>query len=265
MTSARVQRRRQDAVRDRQRRPVLAMRLADPTKHFELAERATPSGGGGGRGGWRRRRRRRWRVGSAAGAEPACAGHDRDAQRLRGHRQRQQDGRSSRARSTPGANWDEGRRRAPWVDKLDFETGQQTRIFESARDATKTSSRRSTTTTASSSCTHESPTMVAGRRTSRDMKTGTRHEAHEEHRLRAGSHAGDSQALLVDASARRLQVLRRRHAAEGLSSEGTRLPGIIWFYPTEFTTQAGVRSASRGTTNINAFPNVGPRVGRRSG
>ena len=40
--------------------------------------------------------------------------------------------------------------------------------------------------------------------------------------------------------------------------EGTRLPGIIWFYPTEFTTQAEYDQRRR-TTNINAFPNVGPR------
>jgi dipeptidyl aminopeptidase/acylaminoacyl peptidase len=40
--------------------------------------------------------------------------------------------------------------------------------------------------------------------------------------------------------------------------EGTRLPGIVWFYPTEFTTQAEYDQRRR-TTNINQFPAVGPR------
>jgi dipeptidyl aminopeptidase/acylaminoacyl peptidase len=40
--------------------------------------------------------------------------------------------------------------------------------------------------------------------------------------------------------------------------EGTRLPGIIWFYPTEFASQQEYDRARR-TTNINQFANVGPR------
>jgi dipeptidyl aminopeptidase/acylaminoacyl peptidase len=40
--------------------------------------------------------------------------------------------------------------------------------------------------------------------------------------------------------------------------EGTRLPGIIWFYPTEFSTQAEYDQRRR-TTNINRFANVAPR------
>lgn len=40
--------------------------------------------------------------------------------------------------------------------------------------------------------------------------------------------------------------------------EGTRLPGIIWFYPTEFATQQEYDQRRR-TTNINQFPNVAAR------
>ena len=40
--------------------------------------------------------------------------------------------------------------------------------------------------------------------------------------------------------------------------EGTRLPGIIWFYPTEFSTQQEYDQRRR-TTNINAFANVAAR------
>jgi dipeptidyl aminopeptidase/acylaminoacyl peptidase len=40
--------------------------------------------------------------------------------------------------------------------------------------------------------------------------------------------------------------------------EGTKLPGIIWFYPTEFSTQAEYDQRRR-TTNINRFANVAAR------
>src|SRR5205085_5270370 len=39
---------------------------------------------------------------------------------------------------------------------------------------------------------------------------------------------------------------------------GTRLPGMLWLYPYEFTDQAGYDRTQR-QTNMNAFPNSGPR------
>jgi len=40
--------------------------------------------------------------------------------------------------------------------------------------------------------------------------------------------------------------------------EGTKLPGLIWFYPTEVSTQQAYDEGRQGT-NINRFPQVGPR------
>ena len=41
--------------------------------------------------------------------------------------------------------------------------------------------------------------------------------------------------------------------------EGTRLPAMFWFYPYEFTDQAGYDRTLR-TNNINQFPSAGPRT-----
>ncbi|MEJ7810813.1 MAG: prolyl oligopeptidase family serine peptidase [Gemmatimonadaceae bacterium] len=41
--------------------------------------------------------------------------------------------------------------------------------------------------------------------------------------------------------------------------EGTRLPAMFWFYPYEYTDQAGYDRTLR-TQNINQFPNAGPRT-----
>ena len=40
---------------------------------------------------------------------------------------------------------------------------------------------------------------------------------------------------------------------------GTRLPGMFWFYPYEFTDQAGYDRTLR-TNNVNQFPQAGPRT-----
>jgi dipeptidyl aminopeptidase/acylaminoacyl peptidase len=41
--------------------------------------------------------------------------------------------------------------------------------------------------------------------------------------------------------------------------EGTRLPGMFWFYPYEYTDSLGYQRTLR-TVNVNSFPNSGPRT-----
>ncbi len=86
---------------------------------------------------------------------------------------------------------------------------------------------------------------------------GHRRRSSRRTRFRAGSVAGDSQAAARRASARQLQVLHRRHAAADYA-KARGCPGIIWFYPTEFSTQPEYDQRRR-TTNINQFANVAAR------
>ena len=70
---------------------------------------------------------------------------------------------------------------------------------------------------------------------------------------------------ITGAQHKRMQVTRPR---DGLKfwvdatlprdwKPGTKLPGIIWFYPREYTSQAEY-DRSRFNTNINAYPDLVP-------
>ena len=112
---------------------VFAMRTADPSKKCSLGTGVTLPGGGGfgGRGGGGGRGGAGAADDTTGGAlatksgphgEPVViVGSDNKTVFLSGTR-------------TPGANWNtQGPR--PWVDKLDFETGQRARVFDSPADA----------------------------------------------------------------------------------------------------------------------------------
>jgi dipeptidyl aminopeptidase/acylaminoacyl peptidase len=226
---------------------VFAARTADPSKHFALGRGVTlPSGSLGGRGG-----------GGAAndtisggaltmkrganGEQTVLVGGDNKTVFLSGARM-------------PGARWDTQAPR-PWVDRLDFETGQRSRVFESPADAYDEIVAPLDDDYTQFIYTHESPTQIADAYL-RDTKSA---------RSTQLTHNKDAAPEVSQAQHKRFQVTRPRDNFKfwvdlTLPKDwrlGTRLPGIIWFYPREFTSQAEY-DRSRYTTNINKYPDVAP-------
>jgi dipeptidyl aminopeptidase/acylaminoacyl peptidase len=143
-----------------------------------------------------------------------------------------------------------------FLDKVDFETGQKTRLFEGKGDIVETIVAALDDDYNKAIVLKESPTTVADSYL-RDMKTSTDKQL---------THNVDFAPEVTQAIRKRILVTRPRDNYKFYIDvtlpkdyrEGTRLPGIIWFYPTEFSTQAEYDQRRR-TTNINAFANVGAR------
>jgi dipeptidyl aminopeptidase/acylaminoacyl peptidase len=229
---------------------VLAMRTADPSKRFNLGRGVTiPAGGfggGGGRGGGFGGAADTSSVGGTlavkrgpAGVPSVVVASDNKTVFLSGTRM-------------PGARWQTQAPR-PWVDKLDFETGQRARIFESPADAYDEFVTSLDDDYSQYVYTHETPTVIQDAYL-RDLKTGA------STKLTTNK---DVAPEVTGAVTKRFQVARPR---DGLTfwvdltmprewRAGTRLPGIIWFYPREYTSQSEY-DRSRFTTNINRFPAV---------
>jgi dipeptidyl aminopeptidase/acylaminoacyl peptidase len=223
-----------------------AMRLADTTKHFVLRNASMSAGGGrGGRGGGGR--------GGRGGAANPLAGNivTRD-----GFVAIASDDKTVFVSGTkqPGANWEkEGP--VSWVDKLDIETGTRSRIFEGAAGATESVVAALDDDYSRVILSRESPTEV-GQSYLFDLKANTKTKLTNN----------------VDLTPEVSQAIRRRLWAtrpDGVRfvvdvtlpkdyKEGTKLPGIIWFYPTEVSTQEAY-DQGRQNTNINRFPSVSPR------
>ena len=235
---------------------LYAVRLADPTKHYEIAKGATIAAGGrGGRGG-----------GGGGGrggvvSDSAFFNAPGALQTRRGSNGQQvvligSDNKSVYLEGTK--YFPDWTKQAPhnFVDKVDIETGTKTRLFEGtgtvAEDVVAPLDDDYTKVIVS----RQSPTMVPDSYL-RDMKTGT-----ETKLTKNVDFAPDvSQAIR-----KRLLVTRPRDDYKFYIDvtlpkdyrEGTRLPGIIWFYPTEFSTQTEYDQRRR-TTNINQFANVAAR------
>jgi dipeptidyl aminopeptidase/acylaminoacyl peptidase len=235
---------------------LYAVRLADPSKRYEISKGASIASGRGGRGG-----------GAGAGAGRGGAGGDSAFYNNPGALQTKRGPRGQvvRLASDNKTVYLEGtkyfpdwQRQAPraFVDKVDFETGQKARLFESKADVAESVVAPLDDDYSKVILTKQSPTMVADSYL-RDVKTGA------ETKLTKNV---DFAPEVSQAIRKRIQVTRPRDNYKFYIDvtlpkdyrEGTRLPGIIWFYPTEFTSQAEYDQARR-TTNINAFPNVGPR------
>ena len=226
-----------------------AMRLADTTKHLALPNTTLANANGGGRGG-------RGGGGGGRGGRGAVnpllgtiamnrafvdIGSDNKTVFLAGNK-------------TPGANWEkEGPQ--PWVDRLDIETGARSRVFEGAAGAAESVEASLDDDYSKLIVSHETPTEVPNSYLV-DTKSGTKTKLTNN----------------VDPTPDVSQAIRKRLWAtrpDGFRfqvdvtlpkdyKEGTRLPGIIWFYPTEVTSQQAYDTA-RQATNINRFPQVGPR------
>jgi len=152
----------------------------------------------------------------------------------------------------PGAKWNTEAPR-PWVDKLDITSKTRTRVFESPTDAFDQFVTALDDDLSQFIYTHESPTVIADAYL-RDVA------ANNSKKLTNNVDVGPE---VSGAQLTRFQVTRPRDGYKFWVevtmprdwTPGTRLPGIIWFYPREYTGQAEY-DRSRFTTNINRFPEV---------
>lgn len=232
-----------------------AVRVADPAKRFNLGRGVTMAGGGfgggfgrGGRGGGGGGDSDTTALGGAVamrqgpnGAAVVVVGTDDKTVFLSGNR-------------APAANWQaQGPR--PWVDKLDFETGQRTRIFDAAADASEQFVAALDDDYSEYIYTRESKTVIEDAW----LKTAASPQA-----TRLTNNI-DVAPEVTGAQRFTMQVTRPRDGTKFWVNvtmprdwrQGTRLPGVIWFYPREFTTQAEYDRSKYGT-NINAFPALAP-------
>lgn len=143
-----------------------------------------------------------------------------------------------------------------FVDKVDLKSGARARIFEGAKDATETVSAPLDDDFTKVIITRESASQVADAYLN-DMKSGTTTKV---------TSNKDYTPEFTNAVRKRIKVTR----ADGISfivkltlpadyKAGTRLPAMFWFYPYEYTDQAGYERTLR-TENVNRFPTAGPRT-----
>ena len=209
-------------------------------------------GGGGGRGGaasdsaFYQRRRARSQTKRGANGEQVVLVGDATTRRC-----------SSRARST-SRTWTEAGAAHLGRQARHRDRPELARLREQGRRRTTTSSRRSTTTTRSSS-TRTSRRRWFADAYLRDTKTGTEHASSRTTRTSRPKSRGEPQAHAGHASARRLQVLGRRHAAEGLASRarGCRASSGSIRASTRRRRSTIGRSSRRTSTSS---PNVGRRA-----
>lgn len=236
---------------------LYAVKLADPGKHYEISKGATIAagrggrGGGGGGGGGRGGAQSDSAFFNAPGALQMKRGpHVAPVVRLSA------DGKSVYLEGTKYyADWT---RQAPhnFVDKVDIETGAKTRLFEGKGELDEDVVAPLDDDYTRVIVSKQSPSMVPDSYL-RDMKSGS------ETKLTKNA---DFAPEVSQAIRKRLLVTRPRDNYKFYIDvtlpkdyrEGTRLPGIIWFYPTEFSTQQEYDQRRR-TTNVNAFANVGAR------
>ena len=228
---------------------AFAVRTSDPSKKYALGANVTlpnPNGGrgfGGGRGNATSTNAENGgalatRL-NAHGDPVVIVGSDDKTVFLSGTRM-------------PGASWNtQGPR--PWVDKLDFESGKRARVFDAPADAYDELVTALDDDYNQYIYTHESPTVIADAWL-RDTKRASSKQL---------THAVDVGPQVTGAQYKRIQVTRPRDGIKfwvdiTLPKDwrpGTRLPGIIWFYPREYTSQADY-DRSKYSVNINKFPAV---------
>jgi dipeptidyl aminopeptidase/acylaminoacyl peptidase len=154
----------------------------------------------------------------------------------------------------PRASW---MRQAPvpWLDKLDFESGRKQRIFESPANAYEQFVVALDDEGSAFIHTRESPTVIRDAFL-RDTRTGASTQL---------TKATDVAPEVTGAQRRRFQVTRPRDGVKFWVdvtlprdwTPGTRLPGVVWFYPREYTSQQDY-DESRYGNNINQFPALAP-------
>jgi len=153
---------------------------------------------------------------------------------------------------TPGANWHKQAPR-PWLDRMDITSRTRMRLMDSPADMYESFVAPVDDDLAQFIVTRETATVIpdAWLRTAgtTDAKQLTKNV--------------DVGPEVSGAIMKRIQVTRPRDGTKYWTDvllprdwkPGQRLPGIIWFYPREYTTAAEY-DRTRWTTNINAFPAV---------
>lgn len=234
---------------------VFAVRTTDPSRRFNLGRGVTLGGGGGFGGGFGRG----GRGGGGAGGDSTAAG---GALAMRPGANGPaivvvaSDGRSvfvSGSR-TPGANWQTQAPR-PWVDRLDIESGQRSRIFDGAAESYDEFVAALDDDYTQFLYTSESPSVVPDVWL-KNVASGTTTKLTTNR---------DVAPEVTQAVKKRMVVTRPRDGMKfwvdvTLPADwqpGTRLPGIIWFYPREYTTAADYER-SKYSTNINRYPTLAP-------
>ncbi len=238
---------------------IYAVRLDQPeTRHSIVRQRAyVPSfagvgGGGFGGGGG----------GGGAGANDSLAfyGNPGSMMTKRGSR-----GETVALISSDGAvylsgtqyhrDWEANAPQA-FVDRVVIEGGAKTRIFEGAQNMVESVTAPLDDDFRMVVVTRESPTAVADAWL-RDMQTGA---------LTQLTRNADPAPAFTALQRRRVWVTRMdgikflvRLTLPADYRAGTRLPGMFWFYPYEYTDQAGYDRRLR-TENVNRFPSSGPRT-----
>jgi dipeptidyl aminopeptidase/acylaminoacyl peptidase len=164
------------------------------------------------------------------------------------------DGRSVAVSGTraPGAEWHSKAPR-PWVDRVDITTRTRTRLMDSPADVYEEFVAALDADVSQFIVTRESRTTIP------DAWLRTAGSA-EARKLTANVDVGPE---VSGAIVKRMQVVRPRDNTKFWADvtlprdwrPGQKLPGIIWFYPREYTTVSSYEQ-SRYSTNINAFPLV---------
>lgn len=237
---------------------IYHVNLAAPTeKHTVLRQRAWDAsfGGGGGRGGGGG-----GRGGAAADDSLRFYANPGSMMLKRGT----QGGQVAMV-SSDGAVFFSGTRYHPdflknapqsFVDKVEIRTGTKTRIFESAADAAES---------VTAALDDDFTKAIVSRQTPKDVPDFYLRDT------KAGSMTKltankDYTPEFTNAIRKRIPITR----PDGFSfvvnltlppdyKEGTRLPGMFWFYPYEYTSQENYDRTLR-TENVNTFPNGGTRT-----
>jgi dipeptidyl aminopeptidase/acylaminoacyl peptidase len=228
---------------------VIAVRVADPGQRFRLPRGVSLAlGGGNGFGGGGR--------GGAAAADTSDNGRLLTATGALGEVRvvLAGDGKGVYVSGvrTPGAKWHEQAPR-PWMDRLDITSGARTRVFESADGGYDSFVAALDDDLAQYIFTRESRTTIQDAWL-RDVASGT---------TRKLTSNVDVAPEVTGAVFKRFQVVRPRDGYRfwtevTLPSDwrpGTRLPGVIWFYPREYASLVDYER-SRFATNIAQFPAV---------
>ena len=143
----------------------------------------------------------------------------------------------------------------PFLDRVEIRTGQKTRLFTSALDQYEQVSAALDPEFETAVITRESATTVPDSYR-RDMKTGA---------LAKLTNNRDYTPEITNAQRQMFQVARPDGYKFWVTvtlptgwKPGSKLPAFIWFYPYEYTDQAGYDRTKR-TFNRNQFPNLDAR------
>lgn len=143
-----------------------------------------------------------------------------------------------------------------FLDKVEIATGKKTRVFDAATDVAESMGTLLDDDGTLAVVTRESPTTVPNTFL-KDLKAGT---------LTQLTKNVDPAPEFTALTRKRVEVTR----PDGIKfvvqvtlpanyQAGTRLPGMFWLYPYEYTDQAGYDRSIRNE-NVNRFPASGPRT-----